>query len=102
MQANGNILILLLGLFEPQFPIWKTGIRRPTQVDTMQKTGRKHAVSDNHCFCSFNASVPETQSDLFPDDKCGLERTLIQVRWESKNPDPKWGSEKPRSSIGES
>lgn len=88
-----HALILLLHLFEPQFPVCKTGIRRPTQADAVQKTGRKHAASDNHRFCSVNTRVPETKSNLSPNDKRGPERTLIQVKWES---------EKHWSSIGES
>lgn len=78
-----NIWVMWLNLFELQFPVGKTEIRRPTSNDA-QKTGGKHAVSDSHCFCSLSTSVLETKSHLSPADKYGPERTSVQRKWESK------------------
>lgn len=45
----------------------------------MPKTHHTHAVNE-----SFNTRVPETQSNLSPDEKDDPERILVQIKWERK------------------
>lgn len=43
-----GVLVMVLNLFELQFPVCKTEMRRPPSDDATQRTGQKHAVRASH------------------------------------------------------